>query len=204
MESWIVYLLNFLIAATVFMGWAWLMRIKYSRAVSPSKGAPQGKLLAEFWPETGMRYRKLLPIEIKGIEIRAPKGHQCPRYFFDKASTNMTKYPDMPFLNLKFLQVDLPIVSWCENNPEPINPYKEKPLVTALMIDSTKDEDFAAFTQIASKEIAEAEKALQDALKNAIPKTHMYLLLLAAVIGSSIAAFIGWQIVGALKAHWGM
>lgn len=207
MDGWVIYFIDILVAASVFMSWAWWQRTKYNRMVSTSPKAPFGKIMAEFWPETGMRYKQLLAVEANGQEIKAPRGHQCPRYFFNKNATWITKFPEAPFLNLKFLQVDVPIVSWAENNPEPINPHEHEPIATASMIDSYRDDDFAAFAMAASKEIQELERELAKALSNNINKRYVYLLLVVAAGAAAIAAFIAFQtldLLSYIQSAWGL
>lgn len=198
MPSWMIYVIDVLVVVVVFMSWAWWQRSRYNKIVSPSKDAPLGKMMGDFWPETGMRYKVLLPVEVNGIEVKSPKGHQCPRYFFDKQSTWQTKYPEAPFLNLKFLQVDVPIVSWMENNPEPINPYGQAPVATSALIDSLRDNDFAAFAIAADKEIQSLQRELASALANSLNKRYVYILLGAAVIAAGIAAVLAFQNINLL------
>jgi len=201
MPQWIIYVIVVLILALFFLGWAWWQRSRYNKMV-------EGNMLCEFWPETGMRYKRLLPVEINGLEVKSPQGHQCPRYFFNKEATYIARYPDDPFLNLKFLQVDVPIVSWPENNPEPINPYR-KPgelVATSALIDSLRDNDFAAFAMAASKEIQELQQELAKALLNNIPKRIAYvggIVVGALALGALITGIVSYQEIGNLKALWG-
>jgi len=183
------------------MIWAWWQRSKYSKAT-------KDHILAEFWPEHGKRYKQLLPIEVNGIEVKAPRGHQCPRYFFDKDSTFTSDYPDaLPIPIFKsILQVQVPIVSWMENNPEPIHPYTEVAIVSSDLIDSLRDNDFMALAMAAIKEIEELEKALAHALANTINKRWFYILLAGAMLLSLVGAiigFLGYSEVKSLKELWG-
>jgi len=168
----------------------------------------EDNLMCEFWPETGKRYKKLLPVEVNGIEVKSPKGHQCPRYFFNKEATYNTKFPDAPFLNLKFLQVDVPIVSWPENNPEPINPYKrpDQDVVTSALIDSLRDNDFMAFAMAANKEIQDLQAELAKALMNAANKRTIYIVMAVVALLAFAAAVLGYMnhgAIGSLQSGWG-
>ena len=201
MPQWAWYIIFVFALIFISMIWAWWQRSKYSKAT-------KGHILAEFWPEHGKRYKQLLPIEVNGIEVKAPRGHQCPRYFFDKDSTFTSDYPDaLPIPIFKsILQVQVPIVSWMENNPEPIHPYTEVAIVSSDLIDSLRDNDFMALAMAAIKEIEELEKALAHALANTINKRWFYILLAGAMLLSLVGAiigFLGYSEVKSLKELWG-
>lgn len=201
MPQWVWYIIFVFVLVFVTMIWAIWQRSRYNKMT-------KGHILAEFWPEHGKRYKQLLPIEVNGIEIKAPRGHQCPRYFYNKDSTFSYDYPDdipIPFLKT-FLQVQVPIVSWLENNPEPIHPYTEVTVVTSDLIDSLRDNDFMAFAMAAVKEIEELEKALANALANTINKKAFYICVIGAIIASLVACILGYldyKAIGDLKAMWG-
>ena len=107
---------------------------------------------------------------------------------------------------VSILQVQVPIVSWMENNPEPIHPYTEVAIVSSDLIDSLRDNDFMAFAMAAVKEIEELEKALAHALANTINKRWFYILLAGAMLLSlagAIIGFMGYSEVKSLKELWG-
>ena len=192
-----IYVVIFFGLIVGFLSWAWWQRSKYNKLT-------EGMLLCEFWPETGRRYKKLLPVEVNGIEVKAPKGHQCPRYFFNKEATYNAKYPDAPFLNLSFLQVDVSIVSWPEDNPEPINPYRRpgSEVMSAALIDTTRDNDFMAFAMAMSHEIEVLQKQLADALMNGANKQWVYIglgVVAALAIASTVLGYLNY---GILKEGW--
>lgn len=201
MPQWVWYIIFIFVLMFITMVWSLWQRSRYAKAT-------KDHLLAEFWPEHGKRYKQLLPIEVNGIEIKAPRGHQCPRYFFDKESTYTTDYPDsipLPFLK-SVLQVQVPIVSWMENNPEPMHPYTEIAVVSSDLIDSLRDNDFMAFAMAAVKEIEELEKALASALANTISKKWFYILLAGAMMLSLVGAIMGfldYKEIKSLKELWG-
>ena len=201
MPQWAWYIIFVFALIFISMIWAWWQRSKYSKAT-------KDHILAEFWPEHGKRYKQLLPIEVNGIEVKAPRGHQCPRYFFDKDSTFTSDYPDaLPIPIFKsILQVQVPIVSWMENNPEPIHPYTEVAVVSSDLIDSLRDNDFMAFAMAAMQRITELEEALVKALANTINKRWFYILLAGAMLLSLVGAiigFLGYSEVKSLKELWG-
>ena len=201
MPQWAWYIIFVFALIFISMIWAWWQRSKYSKAT-------KDHILAEFWPEHGKRYKQLLPIEVNGIEVKAPRGHQCPRYFFDKDSTFTSDYPDaLPIPIFKsILQVQVPIVSWMENNPEPIHPYTEVAIVSSDLIDSLRDNDFMAFAMAAMQRITELEEALVKALANTINKRWVYILLAGAMLLSlagAIIGFLGYSEVKSLKELWG-
>lgn len=151
-------------------------------------------IVGEFWPETGgERYKVLLKKEASGKEAKSPADgkHRIKSYNFDRGSTSQTKYPFAPPLNiplLAFMQVSIPMVSWLENNPEPINPYKHKPVATAALIAAIQDEDFAAFAMEANKEIGRLQEELIKALTTKVNKLIIYVAL--GLIGLGVAAII--------------
>lgn len=148
-------------------------------------------IVGEFWPETGgMRYKLLLEKEGNGKEVKAPANgkHKIQSYMFDRGSTSQTKYPFAPPLNLPFLgftQVSIPMVSWLENDPEPINPYKHKPVATAGLIAAIQDEDFAAFAMAANTEIKRLQEQLIGALTTKLNRLIVYVALALIVAGVS-------------------
>lgn len=201
MPQWVWYIIVVFASTFCLMAWAWWQRSVHRKMTA-------GHILCEFWPEHGKRYRELLPIEVNGIEVKAPRGHQCPRYFFDKESTYTCDWPETAMWILKpILQVQVPIVSWMENNPEPIHPYSGAQVATAALIDSLRDDDFAAFAMAASKEIAELERQLATALANVISKKGFYIMLgiaIAISLAAAIASYLGYGEISDLKAKWGI
>ncbi len=171
----------------------WVLRWKYNRDISPSKDRPQGRLLAEFWREDGRRYTRLCDIAVNGWEVKAPSGHQCPRYFFLKSAKGTTMYPEsMPF---SILQVSAPKVSWRENDPEAIDPTEDrsKITVTAEMHDLIRDTDSLAAGQAINEEMAATQNELQKALTNKINPSLVYTLISVAILGSVGAAVFAYQ-----------
>jgi hypothetical protein len=129
--------LNILIALTFFLGFFWVLRWRYMRDILPSKKYPQGRMLAEFWQETGQRPKVLVPIKANGKEIVAPTSHKKgSRYFLTRTAIGKTRYPSQPLLPFSFLQVEADICSWMEDCPIPINPrtQTESELVTTTAI----------------------------------------------------------------------
>ena len=196
MPSWVMYVGDILIFAVVFMGWILAMRWRYGKA-------SRGKLVAEFWSETGFRYYRLLNKEPNGIEVKAPTGHQVPRYFFNKDATGTTEYPRDPILGLRFLQVPVPIVSWQENNPEPINPRTKTLYVTATLLASIEKDDFLAFAHAASEEIQKLQLELTKALASRLNKTIIYILLVLIILLVGVGTYLGYMNYNMSQKVWG-
>lgn len=188
MEDWIVWsYTGFALVAMISGIGLWLL-ISYRRAAS-------GKIWAEFWPESGLRYRRLLPVEDNGFEVKAPTGHSCPRYFFNRETKGSARYPENPFLGLKLLQTTIPIVTWAENNPEPITSETHAVIATSSLINSLRDDDFAAFAMAASKEIQDLERELAKALANQLDKRIVYGGLALAILAAAVGAVICFQVL---------
>ena len=162
----------------------------------------QGKLKCWFWSETKNKYYEFIQKEDNGIEIKAPRGHGCPRYFFDDSVIGWEKYPDSPPFGMKFLQLDVPSVEWSENNPEPLSPYKKATMVTPRMIDALRDEDFAAFAMEADREMKELERELLKARATRMNPMIVYTLGAGAMIGAIAAAVIAYQCANAIRGLW--
>jgi hypothetical protein len=189
METWVLVLIDVLVVIVVFVVWYGFLKWKYSRSV-------QGKIYCEFWRHNKSRYRRLLTLEANGIEVKAPQKHIIPRYFVNRDAVDMAKYPSDPILGLKALQVDVPICSWEENNPEPINPYTRERFVSASLLASTNNEDFLAFASAASTEIKELETELAKAYASRINKNIMYVMFVICIVTSGAAAYFSYLCYG--------
>lgn len=186
MPNWMIYIIDGVGLIFCFIGWVMYERHRIGKLV-------KGCLLAEFWQETGRRYKKIRPIEANGIEIKAPNGHRCPRYFFSRETVGHTKYPESPFLGLTILQHDVPIVSWAEDNPEPIMPLEHPQVATSSLIGSVTDDDFAAFAIEANHKIKALEEQLIKALASRINPMYVYMGLIFAILVAAIAAYMGYM-----------
>lgn len=197
----LIYALDISIIIAIISGLFWILRIKYAHDVAPSKKHPQGMLLAEWWKEDGRRPKDLCEIATNGWEIKAPSGHRCPRYFFLKSAKGTAKYPPNPLLPFSFLQVDVPTVSWRENDPEAIDPTEDrsKITVTAEMHDLIRDTDSLAAGQAINEEMAKTQEELSKALTNKINPNLVYILISVAILGSIVAAMFAYQAYKALN-----
>jgi hypothetical protein len=159
----------------------------------------QGKLKCWFWTSAKNKYYEFIKIEENGIEVKAPRGHSCPRYFFNESVIGWEKYPEKPPFGIKALQFDVPAVEWAENNPEPSSPYKQKAIVTPRMVDALRDEDFAAYAMEADREMKELERELIKARATRVNPTLVYGLLAAAMIAAIAGAVMSMQIAEAIR-----
>ena len=187
-------LLLFICLFTVaFMAvWFLLCRWMYHRDVSPSKENPQGYILAEFWTEAGPRIRRLRPIQVNGWEIKSPEdlNHKTPRYFFNKSAMGRGKYPpepSFPFFK-SLVQADVPIVSWYENNPEPIDPKRAGRMLTGEVLNDLQDVDFLGFLSAVDEEYRKMQIALAKALASKMNPILVYVMLGIAITGAGTAA----------------
>jgi len=197
--TWFIVIFDIAVVVAVAFGGLFAIRWKYQRDVLPSKKYPQGRMVAEFWTELGPRYRKLCEIRTNGWEIEVPAGHVAPRYFFDKASMGMTKYPLQPLIPFRFVQIDVPIVSWYENDPNPINPKRVDedgnpiPIMSSEMHDLVRDADALAAGHAINEEMARTQEGMAKALAGKLDKRYVYILLLVAACGSLGAAVFAFQ-----------
>jgi len=159
-------------------------------------------VIGEFWPETGgERYRVLLQKEANGKQVKAPAGdnHTIQYYSFDRGSTSQTKYPLAPPLNiplLAFMQTSIPMISWKENDPEPINPYEHEPVATAEMIAIAQDEHYGALVMVAEEENLKLRGELIKAL---VTKLNKYIVYIALGLILSEGAAILYYLYGGLS-----
>lgn len=133
--------------------------------------------------------------------IGNPKGKPYP-------VRKWAKFPDVPFLGLRFLQRTLRAETWFEDNPEPIRPYYGTItadgyfvgtlFATASEITSMKNEAEAAglVGQI------EADRARQKTLENTISKMPsknvLYILIVAGIIVGVIALIVLFVVYGGM------
>lgn len=196
MPNWMIYIIDAIGLLIIFASWVLWERRRIGKLV-------KGCLLAEFWTESGRRYKKIRPIEANGIEIKAPNGHRCPRYFFSRETTGYTKYPEAPFLGISLLQHDVPIVSWAEDNPEPICPHDHPVVATASLIGSVTDDDFASFAIAANQKIKALEEQLIKALASRLNPAYIYIGGIIVILGIAVIGFLVFQGNELAKEGWG-
>lgn len=166
--------------AAIFIGAViimWRKRSQYMREA-------QGKLKCVFLPDAGAAYNKLVDVRLSGHEIAAPKEHHLPRYFFNKANTWPTKYPENPWLGLASLQVQISTVWYYEDNPEPITSQAvvSPHVATASMIFASIDSAFALVVHELDAELQKTKRQLLEALSVKLNKTVVYGLLLVLTV----------------------
>jgi len=204
----VMYVIVVMVFIILILGMILFYRWRYNKQI-------EGKLWCEFWPENKQRYRLLLPKNPDGCTIDAPQGHdvrdlkgkQYNRYVYSKGDIDIAKYPPNPFLGIKALQVDCPLVSWKENYPDPINPYRDEPIVTASKLANLNEDAFLAFAMAASQHIAELEKELAAALASKVNRNIVYVGLAILLVANIIVGFLVYKVsssVDALKALWGI
>jgi hypothetical protein len=149
----------------------------------------QGKIKDVFFPEAGSTYSRILDVGLSGHEVAAPKGHHLPRYYFDKANTWNTRYPENPFLGLGFLQVQIATVWHYEDNPEPITSQAVATphVATSSMIFASIDSAFALVVHELDAELQKTKKQLLDALSSKLSKPLVYGALVVILICSIVA-----------------
>jgi len=155
----------------------------------------QGKIKCVFFPQAGATYSKIVDVDLSGHELAAPKDkshpHVLPRYYFDKANTWNTKYPESPFLGLGYLQVQIATVWYYENNPEPVTSQaiEEPRVATASMIFASIDSAFALVVHELDAELQKTKKQLLDALSSKLNKTVVYALFMILIFGLLFVAY---------------
>lgn len=204
----VMYIIVIMVFIILILGMIQFYRWRYGKRIA-------GRVWCEFWPENKQRYRLLLPKNPDGCTVDAPQGHsitdlkgeQHSRYIYSKGDIDIAKYPPDPFLGLKALQVDCPLVSWKENHPDPINPYRAGIIVTASKLANLNEDAFLAFAMAASQHIAELEKELAAALASKLNRNVVYIGLAILLVANIITGFLAYKVsssVDGLKALWGM
>lgn len=152
------------------------------------------KVKCVFFPQSGATYTKIIDLEeSENISIlKAPKGHKMPYYFYNKENTWQTRYPDMPFLGVTALQVQIATVWYYEENPEPITSHPEHPIATSSMIFASVDQAFALVVQELDAELQKTKKQLLDALQSKINKTLVYAGLGIILLAVLVAAYMSY------------
>lgn len=206
--SALINAMSIMVFLMFIMGLIFFMRWKYQRDLAPTKEYPHGKLVVEIWTPAGPRIRHVLPILPNGFEVRAPAGSTNPRYFFDKKSVGRTKYPLNPILPFPGIQVDADIVSWYQNNPEPIPATKaatmiEGKVVTSELMDLSRDTDTLGMAQAANEEMAKTQQQLAQALQNKLDKKWVYIGLAVAALGTIICAVLTFQMFTVIQKQFG-
>jgi hypothetical protein len=189
------YGLVFLVIISIIMGMTFYKLHRDRKFV-------KNKLKCWFWDTSKNKTFVFLDKEDNGIEVKAPRGHSCPRYFYDESVIAWEKYPDKPPFGISALQFDVPSVEWAINNPEPSTPYKQVAIVTPRLIDALRDEDFAAYAMEADREMKEMEKELIKARATRINPTIVYVLGAGAMIAGIAAAVIAYQCADAIRSLW--
>jgi hypothetical protein len=187
MPNWMIYIIDAIGVFIAFVTWVLIERRRIGKLV-------KGCLLCEFWMETGRRYKRILPIEPNGIEIKAPNGHRVPRYFFSRETIGHAKYPESPFLGIGLLQHDVEVVSWTQDNPEPMCGFEHPMVATASLIGSVTDDDFAAFAIAANQKIKALEEQLIKALASRIVPMYVYIGLIITILAAALAAYFGYNV----------
>lgn len=203
--NWIdiaIYAADIAIAAGVFFALIYFGRKHYANLISVNKHHPNGQIVCEFWPESGRRYYKLLPVEANGMEVKSPKGHKCPRYFFNKSAMHTTQWPMDQLFKTLGVAVDAPIVSWPENSPEPIVPSHIPPIATSTMLGSIGDDDFLAFAMAANKEIEELQRALAKALASSVSKGTFIAVGIALAVLTAGGIYLAYMSYSVLQRAW--
>ncbi len=200
----LIYALDVFIVISVILGLLLGLRWKYGHDLAPSKEWPHGKMIAEFWTTAGPRYRQVMGILPNGFEVKSPAGHKNPRYFFNKAAVGHTKYPLQPLLPFSFVQVDAMVVSWYQDNPEPIPATRaalvvDGKVVTSELMDLARDTETLSTAQAVNEEMAKTQDQLVKAIAGRLDKRIVYIGLIVAVVGAVMAAIFAYKAFDAIK-----
>jgi hypothetical protein len=198
MTQGVIYLIDGMVVMTAVLGvlfWILLTRRRYAQLALTH-------IIAEFWPERGRRYALALEVheEKEQSYIEAPHGtgkHDIGQYFFQRANMYIDKWPRVPPLGVSWTQADFGMVSWRENNPNPIDPYHIEAALTAKSLFNLRDNDFLVFVREAEEKIKDLQERLAKALINQIPK-NLLLLMLIGSIGINIVCIVLLVKYGAL------
>lgn len=174
----IVALTFIILLAIVFEGWR-------------NTKATRGKMIAEIWEQSGFPVRNLVDIspdgktvEVDGCTYALPKEPTKA-----EAEKSEHYYPSRRYVlwgRLPVGKVTLRIDSWEKDNPEPIRPCYDKPVVTALEWTAQKRAIQATAIAFRIQESEARQKELEKSLANQPSKMVVYL-----GIGFCIAIGIG-------------
>lgn len=153
----------------------------------------KGRHKAIFLPEGSTPYSMVVPVLTSGVEIEAPKGHHCPRYFFNKETSWNTPYPDNPPLGLTFVCVPISTSYYGEDNPEPLSPYQHKPIATASMIFASIDRAFALAIGEMEAQIEEYKAKYLEAMATKINPTIIYIMIGICIVASLASLYFGYN-----------
>jgi len=195
--SWMIYLVDFLVFVLFVVGIIFLMAFRMYRNA-------QGKIIAEVWEPSGYPVRKLTKWDRTGKTVEVDG---CT-YFLSKELTSKEKdelleqgiavYPSHRYTNYGFwpFKAILRIESWERNNPEPIRPRYDKPVMTAAEITASKNEIQATTLAMDIQENQERQKQLTNAIANQPNKLVVYILGIGTMLLSFVTLIIVWQLTG--------
>lgn len=192
----------FIVMGLVLMGFAYTvyLRDKYQKAVV-------GHAYVSFYTKTGSRVDCLCPVD--GDAIIPPAGllGSNPKpitYFLRNDMTfNFSYPPHYP----SFIQATVDSIAFGEGNPEPLNPFDKKPVVTDRLISTFRNEGTAALMMRSVIESLRTDD-IMEALRTAGGgnKTLLYISI-GLIAGLGILGFLLFKLsaqVGDLLALYGL
>jgi hypothetical protein len=186
MLMWLIFAAGMLIFFCAIILWAFWKRGRYKKEV-------EGKHKAIFLPEGASPYVKIVNVLDSGVELEAPKGHHCPRYFFSKETSWNTQYPENPPLGMKFVTIEIGTTWYGEDNPEPLSPYQHRPIATASMIFASIDRAFALAIGEMEQQIEEYKKKYLEAMATRLNPVLIYIMIGICVLLSGISLYFGYN-----------
>lgn len=195
--AWMVYLIDLMVFVFFVLGVVFLMAFNMYRKA-------QGKVVAEIWEPSGYPVRKLAEWDATGKTVEVD---HCT-YFLMKELSRQEKeelaeeginiYPSHRYTNYGIwpFKVILRIESWERDNPEPIRPRYDKPVMTAAEITASKNEIQATTLAMDIQENQERQKQLTSAIANQPNKMFVYILLGGTLFISFITLVIVLQFSG--------
>jgi len=195
--AWMIYLLDFLVLILFAVGLLTIIAYRMNRK-------SEGSMIAEIWEPSGYPVRKLVQWDATGKTVEVDR---CT-YFLSKELSNKDKeelaeegisvYPSHRYTKhgLWPFKATLRIESWECDNPEPIRPRYDKPVMTAAEITASKNEIQATTLAMDIQENQERQKQLTSAIANQPSKLVVYLLGIGSILLSLVTLILVWQLAG--------
>ena len=184
--TWAIFIGGMLLFACGVVIFIFIKRGQYAKEII-------GKHKVVFLPEGASPYTKIVTVLESGVEIEAPKGHHCPRYFFNKETSWNTPYPDNPPLGIRAVCVEIGTTWYGEDNPEPLSPYQHRPIATASMIFASIDRAFALAIGEMEAQIEEYKKKYLDAMASKINPMVFYIAIGLNVVLTGLCIYLIMQ-----------
>ncbi len=168
--------------------------------------ATKGKMIAEIWEPNGFPMRHLVDMAADGKAIEFEHGvYELTRDLTEEQikAGEAQSYPSRRFTTwgrLPLGKVTIRIESWYKDDPNPIRPPHEKPVVTALEYAARTRSIQASAIAMRIQENEARQRELEKTIRNQPSKIVVYIGLGACILVGIVAIFMIVQANGLLSA----